>query len=68
MVEKIKPNASIEYNYGNDGRDGCYYVDYCCPRCKKHLNVGEIACVNCGTFFDWSSKAHIEIKRVIVWD
>ena len=68
MIEKIKPNANIKHSYGIDGRDDYYYVDYSCPRCGKSLKEGEIVCDNCGTFFDWNSKAHIEIKHVIVWD
>lgn len=68
MVEKIKPNANIKYSSGNDGWDEHYYVGYSCPRCGKNLIENEIACVNCGTFFDWSSRAHIEIRREIVWD
>ena len=67
-VLKIRPEATEEYTYGNDGWDGHYYIKYSCPKCHKNLYEGEIACVNCGTFFDWSHKAVIKTKRYIEWD
>ena len=68
MVDKIRPNASVAYSYGNDGRDDHYYVSYSCPKCGKRLVNYEIACDECGTFFDWTHTAHIEIRREIVWN
>ena len=68
MVEKIKPNATIKYSVGDDGWDEYYDVGYSCPQCGKNLMRDEIACVNCGAFFDWSKKAHIEVRREIVWE
>lgn len=66
MVKKIKPRAEIKLSEGNDGWDFRYYVKYSCP-CGKGIQENDIACDECGTFFDWSQKATIEITRNIVW-
>ena len=68
MVKKIIPGASVKYNYGNDGRDDSYRIYYYCPKCWKPLSKYEIACDECGTFFDWSKTASIEIIRKVVWN
>ncbi len=65
MVEKIIPNASIQYCYGNDGRDGFDYIRYNCPKCGKRISENDIACDTCGTFFNWEKKAKIEIVKTI---
>lgn len=67
MVTKIKPHADIVFNSGNDGRDCFYEVRYTCPSCRKIIREDDIACDKCGTFFDWSEKAHIKIERTIEW-
>lgn len=67
MVEKIKPDAEIRFSYGNDGRDAYYYVGYSCPKCHKKINLGDMACDECGSFFDWNKKAEIVIRREIIW-
>lgn len=67
-VEKIRPDAEVRYDYGNDGRDGRYYISYCCPKCGRLLFKGDIACDRCGTFFDWSKTASIEIIRKVMWN
>ena len=66
-VKKIRPMARVEYDYGNDGRDGKYYVQYYCPKCGKKIEFGDIACDECGTFFDWSQKALIKVIREVEW-
>ncbi len=68
MIEKIRPDAEIRYEFGNDGRDAHYYISYRCPICGKSLSEGEIACDSCVTFFDWSKTASIEIIRKVVWN
>lgn len=65
---KVRPYAKQEYSWGNDGRDGHYYIKYSCPNCSKIINENDIACEKCGTFFDWSKKAHIETKQFVQWD
>ena len=67
MVEKIRPDAEVRYDYGNDGRDERYYISYHCPKCGRSLSKGDIACDECGIFFDWSKTAGIEIIRKVVW-
>ena len=66
-VIKRKPMARVEYSYGNDGRDGEYYVQYSCPKCGKKIRFEDIACDECGTFFDWSQKARIKVVREVEW-
>ena len=36
---------------------------------KKYLSYAEkeTACTDCGTFFDWSKLASIQIVRKVVW-
>lgn len=70
MIEKLRPEASIYYNRGNDGRDGYFDIEYECPKCGKRLiefPAFPAVCSNCGTYFDWSKKAHIVVKREIEW-
>jgi len=67
MMKKVRPNAEVKYSSGNDGRDEYYYIQYCCPVCGKNISKHETACDLCGTFFDWSKVATIEIVRNIVW-
>ena len=69
MSDAIRPNATVEWDYGNDGRDGHYYIGYTCPHCTKrlweedHLDV----CPICETRLDWSKKAHIKVTRTVEW-
>lgn len=67
-VTKVRPDAKVIYDYGCDGRDGHYDIDYSCPKCKKNILKKDIACQECGTFFDWSKKATIKIIPIIEWE
>lgn len=70
MIEKIRPNASVELSYGNDGRDGKYYIEYRCPKCNQIIRwyKSDTACDKCGTFYDWGSEEpSIEITRTVRW-
>lgn len=70
MIEKIRPNASVELDYGNDGRDGRYYIEYRCPKCNRIIRwyESDMACDKCGTFYDWGSRQpSIEITRTVKW-
>lgn len=68
MVEKIRPNASIQFSDGNDGRDYFYYIQYNCSKCGKRIKENDIACDTCGTFFNWEKKAKIEIVKTVKWE
>lgn len=70
MINKIRPIARVEWSEGNDGRDAHHYIAYYCPTCKRRIWGYEkvTACDNCGTFYDWSKKAHIETKYEVKWD
>lgn len=67
-IKKVRPHATVEFSNGIDGRDSFYYVHYTCPTCGKSIRENDIACDVCGTFFDWSKKAKIELVRTIVWE
>lgn len=67
-MEKIRPNATVERDDGNDGRDWYYYIEYRCPKCNKRIKEKDIACTDCGTFFDWSKRAFIQIVREVIWE
>ena len=67
-MDKIRPNATAEYDYGVDGRDCHYYISYKCPSCNKNIQEKDIACTECGTFFDWSKRASIKTIRTVVWE
>ena len=67
-IQKIRPIARAKYSDGNDGRDWHYYVAYYCPTCQKPIFHYETACDKCGTFFDWSKKAHIKITYTAVYE
>lgn len=67
-INKIRPEATVKFNYGTDGRDFCYYISFRCPKCNKFIREKDIACTECGTFFDWSKQARIEVVRTVVWE
>lgn len=67
-ITKVRPIAEKRYSSGCDGRVSQWIVDYYCPKCKKPINNGDIACDKCGTFFDWSKTAHIRMNPEIVWE
>lgn len=67
-VNKIRPNATIKYNYGTDGRDGYDYISYSCPVCTKNIKKKDIACTECGTFFDWTKTAKIKTVQTVEWE
>lgn len=67
-MDKIRPNATVEYDNGSDGRDWRYIITYKCPKCNKRIKEKDIACTECGTFFDWSKRARIQIVREVVWE
>ena len=71
MVQKIRPRTEIEYDYGNDGRDGHNYIAYYCPTCNRKIKdyQADIACDKCGTFYDWGNKKpHIKIIYKVIWE
>ena len=67
MIEKVRPIAVIAHSNGNDGWDAHDYIMYRCPGCSKILQRKDIACDECGTFFDWSKMAEIKTVKQIVW-
>lgn len=70
-IKKIRPKASIQWSYGDDGRDGRYYIEYRCPVCSRRINSyrSDNACDQCGTFYDWGKREPtIEITRSVKWD
>lgn len=67
-MNEARPDASVELDYGNDGRDCRYYIAYKCPKCGKSTYEGVVACDRCGTFFDWSKKASIKVIRKVEWE
>ena len=70
MIEKIRPKASIEWSFGNDGRDAHYYIEYKCPKCNRLIRYygSDTACDKYGTFYDWGNNPpSIEIERSIKW-
>ena len=67
-INKVRPTACIRHSEGNDGWDARDYISYQCPTCNKRIGTDDIACDNCGTFFDWSKHARIEIEKVVVWE
>ena len=66
-IQKVRPEARVYYNIGNDGKDGYFAVQYECSKCGKPLWEDSVSCPNCGTHFDWSKKAYIVVKREIEW-
>lgn len=71
MIKKIRPYAEVDWNNGNDGRDGHYYIVYHCPTCHRKIRSGyraETACDECGTFYDWGEKEpRIKVTRTVDW-
>lgn len=67
-MKKIRPDASAEFTYGIDGRDSHFFISFKCPKCGKSIREKDIACTECGTFFDWSKKARIKIVRTVEWE
>lgn len=70
MVHKIRPLAAVNEHYNADGWNSWYDIDYQCPVCGRNLmGYGkEIACDQCGTFFDWGTKRpKIKVTRTVEW-
>ena len=65
--KKVRPKAEATYSFGTDGRDEHYYISYSCPTCNRLIRENEIACDRCGTFFDWSKKAHLIVHYDVEW-
>lgn len=66
-ITKVRPAAQIEYSDGIDGRNPHHYVSYHCPNCHKYLKELDVACDQCGTFFDWTMKASVRLEPVLDW-
>lgn len=64
---KVRPSARAVWSEGNDGWDARYKVGYMCPTCSNTINERDIACDECGTFFDWSKKAVVNLVPQIEW-
>ena len=64
----IRPDADIEFDTGEDGRNPRYLVKYSCPECGARTQLNYIACKECGTFFDWTKKAQIKVEQSIYWE
>ena len=67
MIEKIRPTASIKYDYIYSD----YHIEYSCPTCGRRIGdwYGHTtACDKCGTFYDWGQhEPKIKITRSIEW-
>lgn len=42
-------------------------MDICTDCFNKSIREKDIACTECGTFFDWSKRASIKVIRTIEW-
>ena len=70
MTSRIRPNATVEWDYGNDGRDGYYYIRFTCSKCGSRVyeSEGDVdICPACGTELDWSKHATIKVIREVEW-
>ncbi len=71
MVIKIRPKAELYHNNGNDGWDAHDDIRYRCPTCNRLIGSyrAEIACDQCGTFYDWGDRpARIVVTKSVQWD
>lgn len=67
-MNKIRPNATAYLDYGEDGRNCQHRILYKCPGCNKIIREKDIACTECGIFFDWSKRAVIKVIRTVEWE
>lgn len=70
MIEKIRPNTSIEWSDGNGLTGGHHYIEYRCPKFNRIIRwyKSDTACDKCGTFYDWGSRQpRIEITLAVKW-
>lgn len=70
-ITKIRPNAKIAVDYGCDGRDIRYYIEYRCPCCDQWISgyKKENACERCGTFYNWGNREpRIVVSRSVEWE
>ena len=65
--KKVRPRATVRLDYGNDGRDGGWYIAYSCPTCGVTIGTKQTTCDRCGNVFDWSKSAEIKVSREVVW-
>lgn len=70
MIEKIRPKAEVRLDFGIDGRDQHYYIQYSCPVCGQNIwgYRSKTACDRCGTFYDWGNREpKIVVSRSVEW-
>ena len=71
MIKKIRPLAELAKRSDEDGWSSWWGIDYFCPVCHRKIRdyKSDVACDQCGTFYDWGSKKpKILTKREIVWE
>ena len=70
-IVKRRPNARVKLDYGCDGRDMRYYIEYRCPVCNNWI-MGykqENSCDKCGAYFDWGNREpKIVVTRSVEWE
>lgn len=70
-IVKRRPDARVKLDYGCDGRDARYYIEYRCPVCNNWI-MGykrESSCDKCGAYFDWGNhEPEIVVKRFVKWE
>lgn len=72
MINKIRPHAYIREHYGEDGREPRQtQIVYRCPVCNRYIGLTwkkDVACDECGTFYDWGNREpHIRVTETIEW-
>lgn len=70
-INKVRPSAKVAVDYGHDGRDIKYYIEYKYPVCNNWI-MGykrENSCDKCGAYFDWGNREpKIVVKRSVEWE
>ena len=71
MIKKIRPMAKLAQRSDSDGWHSLWDIDYFCPVCHRKIRdyKSDVACDECGTFYDWrSSSPEVITKNELVWD
>lgn len=70
-IKKVRPEIKALRDYGEDGRDSHWYIQYKCPTCGRIIRNyrADTACDQCGTFYDWGNRPPKLVYSVTAqWD
>ena len=69
-MELVRPIATIQEQYNDDGYRFWDTIKYFCPQCHRPLKAyaAESGCLHCGIMFDWGPhEPTIKVTKTVNW-